>query len=294
MINYKLFLGCVIPARLPFIEKSAQLVFENLNLEIPNIENASCCPDPTGIPAVDQTAWLTLGARNLSLVEKGTEIISLCAGCIETLKMVNHTLSHDPKKLDDINQKLAKIDRKFEGNAQLKHVGQLLYENLALIKEKVVNPLTGLKVAVHYGCHFLRPSEILDWDDPFEAVTVDEIVENLGAEAIQYSSKMDCCGGPLLKTDKDLSYKLLHQKLARMKEGGANCIAVVCPSCYLQFDFQQKTINKMYDTDFQFPVLYLTELIALAFGMDEKDLGLKFHGIKPKKLLEDTNIITGI
>ena len=187
---------------------------------------------------------------------------------------------------------MAKIDRKFEGNAQLKHAGQLLYENLALIKEKVVKPLTGLKIAVHYGCHFLRPSEILEWDDPFEAVTVDEIIETLGAEAIQYSSKMECCGYPLLKTDKDLSYKLLHQKLAGMKEAGANCIAVVCPSCYMHLDYQQKAVNKLYGTDFKFPVLYLTELIALAFGKNEKELGLKFHGVKPKKLLQESGIIT--
>jgi heterodisulfide reductase subunit B len=287
-----MFLGCVIPARLPFIEKSAQLVFETLNLEVHNLENASCCPDPSGIPAVDQKAWLTLGARNLSLVDKDTEIISLCAGCIETLKIVNHTLSHDAKKLEEINHNLAKIDRKFEGNAHLKHAGQLLYENMALIKEKVVKPLTGLKVAVHYGCHFLRPSEILEWDDPFEAITVDEIIETLGAEAIQYSSKMECCGYPLLKTDKDISYKLLYQKLAGIKKAGANCIAVVCPSCYMHLDYQQKAVNKLYNTDFKFPVLYLTELIALAFGKNEKELGLKFHGIKPKKLLQETGIIT--
>ena len=258
-----------------------------------NMEGASCCPDPTGIPAVDQTAWLTLGARNLSLVENSRDdIISLCSGCVETLKMVDHTLAEDPAKMKEINDNLAKIDKKLDGKVVIKHGGQLLYENLDVLKSKIVKPLNGLKIAVHYGCHFLSPSDIIQWDNPFEPTTVDEIVKVLGAESLDFETKLECCGNPLLKTDKELAYKLLHKKLTDMKNAGVNCITVVCPSCFLQFDFQQKAVNKIYGTDFKFPVLYLTELVALAFGFDDKELGLKYHGIKPKKLLQELNIIS--
>ncbi|MHA1718427.1 MAG: CoB--CoM heterodisulfide reductase iron-sulfur subunit B family protein [Promethearchaeota archaeon] len=292
-LNHKLFLGCVIPARLPFIESSAKKVFENLDIGMTNMENASCCPDPTGIPAVDQTTWLTLGARNLTLVEnKKDDIISLCSGCVETLKMVDHTLTEDPAKLEEVNKNLAKIDRKLEGSVSVKHAGQLLYENLELVKSKIVKPLKGLKVAVHYGCHFLSPSEIIKWDDPFEPKTIDEIVGVLGAESLEYDSKLQCCGNPMLKTDKDLAYSLLYKKLSDMEKAGVNCITVVCPSCFLQFDYQQKAVNKKYGTNFKFPVLYLTELIALALGYNDQDLGLKFHGIKPKKMLQELNILS--
>ncbi|MHA1765443.1 MAG: CoB--CoM heterodisulfide reductase iron-sulfur subunit B family protein [Promethearchaeota archaeon] len=292
-LNHKLFLGCVIPARLPFIESSAKKVFENLDIGMTNMENASCCPDPTGIPAVDQTTWLTLGARNLTLVEnKKDDIISLCSGCVETLKMVDHTLTEDPAKLEEVNKNLAKIDRKLEGSVSVKHAGQLLYENLELVKSKIVKPLKGLKVAVHYGCHFLSPSEIIKWDDPFEPKTIDEIVGVLGAESLEYDSKLQCCGNPMLKTDKDLAYSLLYKKLSDMEKAGVNCITVVCPSCFLQFDYQQKAVNKKYGTNFKFPVLYLTELIALALGYNDQDLGLKFHGIKPKKMLHELNILS--
>jgi len=292
-LNHKLFLGCVIPARLPFIESSAKKVFENLDIGMTNMENASCCPDPTGIPAVDQTTWLTLGARNLTLVEnKKDDIISLCSGCVETLKMVDHTLTEDPAKLEEVNKNLAKIDRKLEGSVSVKHAGQLLYENLELVKSKIVKPLKGLKVAVHYGCHFLSPSEIIKWDDPFEPKTIDEIVGVLGAESLEYDSKLQCCGNPMLKTDKDLAYSLLYKKLSDMEKAGVNCITVVCPSCFLQFDYQQKAVNKKYGTNFKFPVLYLTELIALALGYNDQDLGLKLHGIKPKKMLQELNILS--
>ncbi|MCF2140760.1 MAG: CoB--CoM heterodisulfide reductase iron-sulfur subunit B family protein [Candidatus Lokiarchaeota archaeon] len=290
--EHKLFLGCVIPARLPFIEGSAKKVFQKLKIPMTNIENASCCPDPTGISAVDQTTWLTLGARNLTLVDnKKNDIISLCSGCVETLKMVDHILAKEPEKKEEVNSNLAKIDRKLEGRVDVKHAAQVLYENLELIKSKITHPLKGLKVAVHYGCHFLSPSDVIQWDDPFEPTTVDEIINTLGAESVDYDRKLQCCGNPLLKTDKDLSYELLYQKLLEMKKAGVHVITVVCPSCFLQFDYQQKAVNKIYGTDFKIPVLYLTELVALALGFSDKEISLKFHGIKPKKILEELNLI---
>lgn len=186
---------------------------------------------------------------------------------------------------------MAKIDRKLEGRVDVKHAAQVLYENLELIKSKITHPLKGLKVAVHYGCHFLSPSDVIQWDDPFEPTTVDEIINTLGAESVDYDRKLQCCGNPLLKTDKDLSYELLYQKLLEMKKAGVHVITVVCPSCFLQFDYQQKAVNKIYGTDFKIPVLYLTELVALALGFSDKEISLKFHGIKPKKILEELNLI---
>lgn len=290
--EHKMFLGCVIPARLPFIESSAKKVFDKLEIDISNIENASCCPDPTGISAVDQTTWLTLGARNLSLVDSTkTDIISLCSGCVETLKMVEHILGEDLEKRGEINKNLGKINRKLEGRVDVKHVAQVLFENLKLLKSKVTNPLKGLKVGVHYGCHFLSPSDIIQWDNPFEPTTVDEIVTAIGAESVEYDLKLQCCGNPLLKTDKDMSYQLLHQKLSEMEKNGVQVITTVCPSCFLQFDYQQKSVNKIYGTNFKIPVLYLTELVALSLGFNDKELALKFHGIKPKKVLQELNLI---
>lgn len=289
-----MFLGCVIPARIPFIEKSAQVVFDNLGIDFSNFENVSCCPDPTSMPAVSHKTWLTMGARNLSLInnQNETEVISLCSGCVETLKMVNHELNSKPALREEINQNLASINKKFEGSVNIKHAGQLLYENLDKIKDNVKNPLNKFKIAVHYGCHFLRPSAIIKWDDPFEPKTLDELVTVLGGESIEYPSKMECCGGPTLKTDNEIGLEMLYQKLNDMEKAGVNCIMVVCPACFLQFDYQQRSVNKKYETNFKFPIFYLTELIALAMGENHQDLGLKYHGTKPMKLLKELSFIS--
>ncbi len=291
-MQYNLFLGCVIPARIPFIEQSARKVLQEMNIHPHDFTEASCCPDPTGLPAVDYTTWLSLGARNLSLLDStDSAILSLCAGCVETLKTVNHILSSNPEKMAEINTILKKIDRQYTRSVDVKHVAQLLFEKLEELKTKVKKPLSGFKVAVHYGCHFLRPSEIIQWDDPFEPVTVDKIVTALGAQTMDYDKKMECCGGPLLKTDESIALEMLHLKLQSIKDAGANCIVVVCPACFVQFEFQQKAVNKKFATEFDFPIFYLTELIALAMGFDEKDLGMKYHAIKPQSFLRSIEFI---
>jgi len=291
-MTYKYFFGCVIPGRLPYLEASARKIFNKLGINVSDQTQYSCCPDPTGVAALDHKSWLALGARNLSLYENdNSDVLSLCSGCTETLKTVQHILNNDPEEKKEINSILNKIGKKYQGNINIKHFAQVLFENLNLIKENIIKPLKDLKVACHPGCHYLRPSEIIQWDDPFEPTTLDVIVEALGAEPVDYELKKDCCGNPLEKSDKELSQKLLLNKLESIKKSGADCIVCVCPACYQQFDFNQRELNKNLNTDFNFPVFYLTELIALALGIKGEEIGLKFHRVRVNNLLQKINIL---
>ncbi len=285
-MSYDLFLGCVIPARLPFLEASSRKIFEKLGIRLNDVDGFSCCPDPTGIELIDHKTWLALGARNLSLCNKNGGVISFCSGCVETLKGVNHTIKNNTHAKEEVNQVLQKVGKSYDGNVPVKHFAEVLYENLENVKAKIEKPLEGLKVAVHYGCHYLRPSEIINWDDPFEPVTIDEMITALGAESIDYDMKNECCGNPVEKSDKDLSFLMIDQKLKAIQKAGANCIVVVCPACYQQYAFNQRELNKKNGTDYNFPIFYLSELIALAFGFKPEELGFKFKRIKPVALLE--------
>jgi len=289
-MTYKYFFGCVIPGRLPFLEASARKTFKKLGIDVSDQTQYSCCPDPTGVAALDHKSWLALGARNLTLYEKDNcDVLSMCSGCTETLRGVQHLLNQDSKEKEEINSILEKIGKKYQGNSDIKHFAQVLYENIDKIKEKVEKPLNELKVASHPGCHYLRPSEIIQWDDPIEPITLDEIVKALGAESINYDLKKDCCGNPLEKSDKRLSLILLKNKLESIKKSGAECIVVVCPACYQQFDFNQREVNKEFNTDYNFPIFYLTELVALAFGIKPDEIGLKFHRVKVNEVLKKLN-----
>jgi len=207
---YDLFLGCVIPARLPYLEASSRKVFEKLGIELRDVEGFSCCPDPTGIEQLDHETWLALGARNLSLCNKNDGVISFCSGCVETLKGVNYFINKDSVVKKEVNQNLQKIGKSYDGDVNVNHFAQILYQNIEKIKENIVRSLEGFKVAVHYGCHYLRPSEIINWDDPFEPITIDEVIKSLGAESIDYDLKLECCGNPVEKADKELSLQIIN------------------------------------------------------------------------------------
>lgn len=286
-MGYDLFLGCVIPARLPFLEASARKVFETLGIGLNDVDGFSCCPDPTGIELIDHKTWLALGARNLSLSNsQNGGIISFCSGCVETLKGVNHAINKEPEVKNEVNEILNKIGKSYDGSTKVTHFAQILYENLDLVKQKVVHPLRGFKVAVHYGCHYLKPSEIINWDDPFEPKTIDAIVRALGAESVEYNLKNECCGNPLDKSDKDISLIMIGNKIKAIQESGANCIGLVCPACFQQYDFNQRELSKRDEAEYNFPVFYLSELAALAFGHKPEDLGFKFHRVRAKEMLE--------
>ena len=285
-MSYDLFLGCVIPARLPFLEASSRKVFEKLGIKLNDVEGFSCCPDPTGIEQIDHTTWLALGARNLSLCRNNGGVISFCSGCVETLKGVNYFINKDLTTKKEINRYLQKVGKVYEGKTEVKHFAEVLYENLENIKKNIKKPLEGFKVAVHYGCHYLRPSEIIEWDDPFEPITIDEIVKALGAESVEYDLKMECCGNPVEKSDRDLSLLMIDNKLKAIENAGANCVAVVCPACYQQYAFNQRELNKRNNTEYNLPIFYLSELVGLAFGFSPEEMGLNFHRIKPNELFE--------
>ena len=285
-MSYDLFLGCVIPARLPFLEASSRKIFEKLGIKLNDVDGFSCCPDPTGIELIDHKTWLALGARNLSLSNNNGGIISFCSGCVETLKGVNYYVNKDSEVKTEVNNILKSIGKNYEGKTEVKHFAQVLYENLDKVRENVEHPLTGFKVAVHYGCHYLRPSEIINWDDPFEPTTIDEIVRAIGADSIDYELKMECCGNPLDKSDKEISLQMIDNKFKSIQESGANCVSLVCPACFQQFDFNQRELSKGKENGYNFPVFYLSELVALAFGFKPEELGLNFHRVRPKELLE--------
>ncbi|MFX0005607.1 MAG: CoB--CoM heterodisulfide reductase iron-sulfur subunit B family protein [Promethearchaeota archaeon] len=285
-MSYDLFLGCVIPARLPFLEASSRKIFEKLGIKLNDVDGFSCCPDPTGIELIDHKTWLALGARNLSLSNNNGGIVSFCSGCVETLKGVNYSIRNDSEVKDEVNTILKKVGKKYDGTTEVKHFAQVLYENLDKVRENVVHPLNGFKVAVHYGCHYLRPSEVINWDDPFNPLTIDEIVRALGADSLDYEMKMECCGNPLEKSDKDISLKMIDNKFKSIQESGANCITLVCPACFQQFDFNQRELSKDKEVGYDFPVFYLSELVALAFGFKPEELGFNFHRVKAKELLE--------
>jgi heterodisulfide reductase subunit B len=289
MTDYALFLGCMIPLRLPNLEASARKVLGALDVTLHDMNGASCCPDPEAIQSLDYATWLTLGARNLTIAEDmNMNVLALCNGCFETLKTVNETLKKDANLREKANDVLSKVGRSFKGKIEVKHLIEVLHNEIGpkRIRENVITDLSRINTATHYGCHVLRPSSVLKVDDPEEPKILDDLVEATGAHSVPYLKKMLCCGAPVRNMDKDQSLDLTREKIAQAMRSSADCLVVVCPTCFLQYDTGQIELRGSKKADFNLPVLYLPELMGIAFGMNSDELGLNLHKVKINSVLE--------
>ena len=278
--SYNLYTGCLIRARFPHVEKSARVVFQRLGVGIEEVEQVGCCPEPVGMRSQSEEAWLTVAAHNMSvLAGDGRPVMTLCNGCYSTFRECQHLLADNEQYRETVNRHLAGIGREYTPGLEVEHFARFLYEKVGSqrLTELVTSPLRGLKVAFHPGCHLVRPSNLLAFDDPDNPTKIEGLLSSLGAEVVDYPRKSLCCGFTIVGVDADLSLKMGNEKLKDMKSAGAQAVVVVCPSCLQQFDVNQRQMERKFDNKLGLPVFYLTELIALALGESPEALGLAMH-----------------
>lgn len=282
-----MFLGCVIPYRIPSFEISARFVLKNLGVELVEMPEFNCCGLP--IDSVEHDAMLLLAARNLCLAEeKSLDILALCPGCAGTLRKVNKTLQENKKLREHVNGILKDIGKKFEGGKiRVRHLIQVLYEDIGLehIKDVVVNPLTGLKVTEHNGCHILRPAKYIQFDDPENPIVLKKLIEVTGADCLDYMYETDCCGAPIIGVNDEIPLHLAGDKLRNIKAVKADALITVCPFCHMMFDINQPRIERLVEEKFELPILHYPQLLGLAMGINPEDLALNELRVKPKELL---------
>jgi heterodisulfide reductase subunit B len=287
-MTYALFLGCTIPARSRNYELSARRVAEKVGLELEDLPDFICCGFP--IKASDLPSSLTMAAYNLAMAEKeGLDIMTLCSSCTSALTEAVHHLSKDEFMRREINDHLSRVGLEYQGKARVRHLARVLVEEVGMdrIREEIQVDLSGLSIAVHYGCHYLKPSEIYDHFDSVEdPKTLDLLVALTGADVVDYPGKKRCCGGPILPVDEKVAMSVTKEKLDEISQAGADAMCLVCPFCSVMYDGNQKSIESQFEVGYGLPVLYLTQILGLAMGFDRKALGLNMNVVKTKKLLE--------
>ena len=282
MRDYAMFWGCTIPARFPSIEKATRLVLDDLGVRIHELDGHTCCPEATLVKAVDPDAYHVVAARNLAIVGRsGLDMVTPCNGCYSTFKETQRHMSAAPAERADVDGKLATEDLAWPESLQVLHLAEWLadVEGAPAVARRAVRSLAGMRVAVHYGCHLLRPQPAVSWDDPLQPSKVETLVRALGARVVDYPSKMQCCGGALDRVgQRETSLSMARAKLLELGEREVDAMVVVCPSCFQQFDLNQAALQRAGE-DVGVPVLYLSELLALCFGHDAADIGLGMHRV---------------
>ncbi|MFH0931390.1 MAG: CoB--CoM heterodisulfide reductase iron-sulfur subunit B family protein, partial [Candidatus Zixiibacteriota bacterium] len=238
-MKYAPFFGCMISVKYPQMEASVRKTMANLGIELVDLEGFSCCPDPIYFKATDKLTWMTLAARNISIAEEsGLDLVTMCSGCTATLSEVNYHLKHDLDLREKVNHKLKKIGKEYKGTISVRHIVTVLRDDLGIskVKSSVKKPLN-LKVAIHYGCHLLKPSEIMRVDDPDHPSILENLFEAIGAETIKHEKQVLCCGKAC--THEEIPEKMTLDVLTSIKRSGADCMGLICPTCFDEFDLGQ-------------------------------------------------------
>jgi heterodisulfide reductase subunit B len=285
---WALYLGCTVPVRNLNYEASVRRTAEKLGLDLVDLADFGCCGFP--MKSLNAEEALVIAARNLALAQAaGCDVTAACSACAASLAEADHQLAHDPALAKRVNERLAEIGLKYTGGVRIRHFARLLYEEVGLerLRAAVVRPLTGYRFAPHYGCHYLKPSEAMDhFDSPDNPRTLAELIEALGAEAAAYPGLTDCCGGGVLGVEEGLAQVMAYGKLKRLTTLNVNGLVVICPFCNVMFEGQQKTIAKKFGEDLKVPLFFYPQLLGLALGIGQKELGFKLNRIKDKDMMK--------
>ncbi|MFQ6075156.1 MAG: CoB--CoM heterodisulfide reductase iron-sulfur subunit B family protein [Candidatus Bathyarchaeia archaeon] len=287
MKEYTLFSGCMTSSRFPQFESSTIKVLKRLDIMLRPLRNWTCCPEPVSMQMLNPKAWYAIAARNICLAEKeGVDMVTLCSGCNATLFRANKGLKADHELRAEVNGYLEAVGKKFEGKTAVKSILRILYQDVGPeeIKKHVKTPLHSIKVAVHYGCHIF--DELKEYDDVKKPKSLKDLVKALGAKVVDYPSETLCCAGYARSISEEVSLRIAEEKLNDLINADADCLILICPYCFLQFDLGQISIARKFKRSLQIPVLYYPQLLGLTMGFGAQDMGLQFHRIKTDGLIE--------
>lgn len=282
-MKYAFFPGCVLEGAAKEACMAMLKVAKILGMELVEIPGWSCC-GASHVQDVNEKAALAINARNLALAEQmNLPVLTVCNTCTLMLRKAKHELDNGRKQ--EINRLLAGSGLEYKGTSEVSHLLWALIKDYGLDKlsAKVVRPLNGLKVAGYYGCHLLRPPQVMNFEDPLKPQSLEKLIEALGATPIDFSEKLKCCGfHAVYPAEKDV-LKITGETNLRAVEAGADCIVTPCPLCQMQLDMYQPEGKAAIRADYDMPVLHLSQLVGLALGISAKELGLSRH-ITPVKI----------
>lgn len=283
-MRYAYFPGCSLSSSGYDYNLSLKFVAQALGIELVEVRDWVCC-GASSAHAISHLLSVALPVLNLSHAEKDgfQKLIAPCLACLSRFKAANVELEHDASLKEKIHQV---FDYQYQGKVKVYHPLEVFLEmGLEKIRERMRKKLTGLRIACYYGCVLTRPPKITQFDNVEDPQSMDSIVRTLGATPIEWSFKTECCGVSMTLTRSDMVLKLSNDILREAKEAGADAIAVACPLCQANLDGRQRQIEEAYNTRYGIPILYITQLMGLAFGAFPKEVGIQKLITSPREVL---------
>jgi heterodisulfide reductase subunit B len=267
-MRYAMFRCCVTNMSLREYEEAADAVLAGLGVPFRDVREFGCCGYP--MKNVDFASSVFSSARNFALAaQRGLSLLTVCNCCYGTLKHARHMLNQDEELARQVAAELEKEGLAPANDVAINHLMEVLHGELGpeAVARRVTNSMQGLRVALHYGCHLLRPSNVVQFDNPWEPSICDDMVAVTGAESIKWETRLDCCGAPLGGVFDDVATTLAEKKLAAARQAGAHCLCVICPYCHLQLRRARQSLAARGEDPV--PVIFYTRLLASAMGEGE-------------------------
>jgi len=283
-MDYTYYPGCSLESAHSSYSDSVKKVFSHLNCNLIELEDWNCC-GATSYMSVKEIVGFAISARNLALAEKHKrDVIAPCSSCYTILAKTHRYMKELPELHEKINECLKEDGLSYNLSVTVRHPLDVLINDIGIekIKEKAKFNLEGLKIANYYGCQIVRPEK--GFDDREDPITMDNLFSAIGAENVYFPMKLKCCGGMLMTTYEDVALKLSKEIIECAVNNKANCIVTTCPLCQMNLEAYQNQINKVYKTKYNMPILFFTQVLGLAFGFSDKELGIDKNLTKTIKI----------
>jgi heterodisulfide reductase subunit B len=284
-MRYAYYPGCASESTARDLHASSIAVAEAVGMDFIEPDGWVCC-GATAAHQTDRILATSLPAANLLLAQQmGLDMVVHCAACYSRLKAANHEITTHP----EIRQKVAQvIGLDYDGSVKVRHFIEVLLEDIGTdrLHGLLQRSLNGLKVACYYGCLLVRPQEVTCFDNPENPTSMDNLIACMGGENLDWPHKVECCGGGLSPTRTDVVVHLSDSIISMARSAGADCIAVACPMCQINLDLRQSDIKKEKGRQHDTPIVYITQLLGLALGVEPKELGLDKLMVSPARVLE--------
>jgi heterodisulfide reductase subunit B len=289
-MDYLYFPGCTLYTKAKNLDQTARKCSSLLGFELKELPNWTCC-GATFPLATDNLMALLAPSRILANArEQGTTLTTLCAICFNVIKRTNRLIQEDGEKRDKINNF---IEKSYQGDLRVLHYLEILKQDIGFsgLKGKVKKSLAGLKAAPYYGCMLLRPFKEMGFDDKERPTLFEEFLEALGANPVEFPYKIECCGSFQSVGAPDIATECSYKILTSAMKNGAEVVVSTCPMCTFNMDHKQAEIKEKYLGFKEIPVLYFTQLLGIAMGLDYRTLGFEQNFVDPMPLLDEKGLL---
>ena len=290
-MKYAYYPGCSAESTARDQYMSVLEVTRALGIEMIEPKGWTCCGS-TPAHHTSKLLSITLPAANLLMAQKmGLDMAVFCAACYNRMKVANHEIRTNSRIREEV---AAALGEHYDGGVRVLHFTEILTKQMGIqkLKKHFTHSLDGLKVASYYGCLLLRPGHVTGFDDPENPTLLEQLVESMGGESIEWPHKSECCGGGLAISRTDVVLELAHSILDMAGMSGPDCISAACPMCQINLDMRQGDINKMKKTGHELPIVYISQLVGLCLGISPRKLGMNKCIVSAKPVIESVREFT--